>query len=149
MSAGPLSHGSKAELVQLVADSLPLLVWIAGTDKRATYFNKPWLAFTGRSLDAEIGDGWADGVHPLDLQQCLDTYVRAFDRREPFTMDYRLRRHDGEYRWVLDNAAPLFDADGSFAGYIGACFDVTEFRRAEAERTSAEESLRRKERELH
>ena len=148
MSAGPLSHRSKAELVQLVADSLPLLVWISGTDKRCTYFNKPWLEFTGRSLGAEIGDGWADGVHPLDLQQCLDTYVHAFDRREPLTMEYRLRRHDGEYRWVLDNAAPFFDSDGAFAGYIGACFDVTEFRRAEAERNAAEESLRRKEREL-
>ena len=148
MSAGPLSHRSKAELVQLVADSLPLLIWISGTDKRCTYFNRPWLEFTGRSIDTEIGDGWADGVHPLDLQQCLDTYVRAFDCREPFIVEYRLRRHDGEYRWVLDNAAPLFDSDGSFAGYIGACFDVTEFRRAEAERNAAEESLRRKEREL-
>ena len=148
MSAGPLSHRSQAELVQLVAESLPLLVWIADTDKRCTYFNRPWLEFTGRSIDAEIGDGWADGVHPLDLQQCLDTYVRAFDRREPFIMEYRLRRHDGEYRWVLDNAAPLFDSDGAFAGYIGACFDVTEFRRAEAERNAAAESLRRKEREL-
>ena len=148
MSAGTPSHRGRDELFQLVADSLPLLVWISGTDKRCTYFNKQWLDFTGRPLEAEIGDGWAEGVHAADLQHCLDTYVRAFDRREPFMMEYRLRRHDGEYRWVLDNAAPLFDADGSFAGYIGACFDVTEFRRAEAERNVAEESLRRKEREL-
>ncbi len=138
MNAGTPSHQGRDERFQLVADSLPLLVWISGSDKRCTYFNKPWLDFTGRPLESEIGDGWADGVHADDLQHCLDTYVGAFDRREPFMMEYRLRRHDGEYRWVLDNAAPLFDPDGSFAGYIGACFDVTEFR----------ESLRRKQREL-
>ena len=136
------SHRGRDETFQLVADSLPLLVWISGLDKRCTYFNKPWLDFTGRPLEAEIGDGWADGVHAADLQRCLDTYGRAFDRREPFLMEYRLRRHDGEYRWVLDNAAPLFDSDGSFAGYIGACFDVTEFRRAEAERNVADDRLR-------
>jgi PAS domain S-box-containing protein len=129
-------------LFRLMADSLPLLVWSSDVDKRCTYFNKAWLDFTGRPLESEIGDGWADGVHAADLPHCLDTYTRAFDRREPFMMEYRLRRHDGEYRWVLDNAAPLFDPDGSFAGYIGACFDVTEFRRAEAERNIANDRLR-------
>src|SRR5688572_29842247 len=148
MSARTPSQRGRDQLFQLVADSLPLLVWISGTDKRCTYFNKQWLDFTGRPLEAEIGDGWAEGVHAADLQQCLDTYVSAFDRREPFMMEYRLRRHDGEYRWVLDNAAPVFDADGSFAGYIGACFDVTDFRHAEAERNVANDSLRRTEREL-
>ena len=142
MSGATPSHRGRDEMFQLVADSLPLLVWIAGTDKRCTYFNKPWLDFTGRPLEAEIGDGWVDGVHAADLQQCLDTYVRAFDRREPFMMEYRLRRHDGEYRWILDNAAPLFDADRSFVGYIGACFDVTGFRHAEAERNVANDRLR-------
>ena len=141
MSAGTPSHRSRDEPFQLVADTLPLLVWISGTDKRCTYFNKPWLDFTGRRLEAELGDGWADAVHAADLQRCLDTYVRAFDRREPFTMEYRLRRHDGEYRWVLDNAAPRFDADGSFAGYIGACFDVTELRHADAEGSVANDRL--------
>ena len=142
MSFGTPSHRDSDGLFRLVADSLPLLVWISGSDKRCTYFNKPWLDFTGRPLESEIGDGWADGVHAADLPHCLDTYTRAFDRREPFMMEYRLRRHDGEYRWVLDNAAPLFDPDGSFAGYIGACFDVTEFRRAEAERNVANDRLR-------
>ena len=142
MSGGTASYRGSDGLFRLVADSLPLLVWISGCDKRCTYFNKPWLDFTGRPLEAEIGDGWADGVHAADLQHCLDTYVRAFDRRESLSMEYRLRRHDGEYRWVLDNAAPLFDPDGSFAGYIGACFDVTEFRRAEAERNVANDRLR-------
>jgi PAS domain S-box-containing protein len=140
MNAATPSPRRRNDPFQLVADRLPLLVWISDSDKRCTYCNKRWLDFTGRPLESEIGDGWADGVHAADLQHCLDTYVRAFDRREPFSMEYRLRRHDGEYRWVLDTAAPLFDHDGSFAGYIGACFDVTEFRR--------EESLRRKESEL-
>ena len=142
MNAGTSSHRGRDELFQLVADSLPLLVWISGADTRCTYFNKPWLDFTGRPLESEIGDGWADGVHDADRQHRVDTYVRAFDRREPFVMEYRLRRHDGEYRRVLDNAAPLFDPDGAFAGYIGTCLDVTESRRAEAERNVANDRLR-------
>jgi PAS domain S-box-containing protein len=147
------------ELFRLMADSLPLLVWISGPDKRCTYFNKPWLAFTGRPLESELGDGWTEGVHAADLERCLDTYYRAFDLREPFIIEYRVRRHDGEYRWLLDNAAPLFDPDGSFAGYMGACFDVTDVRQAELERAlsiaveiterrEVEASLRRKEAEL-
>jgi len=142
MTFGTSSHRDSDGLFRLVADRLPLLVWISGSDKRCTYVNKPWLDFTGRPLESELGDGWADGVHAADLPHCLDTYGRAFDRREPFIMEYRLRRHDGEYRWVLDNAAPLFDPDGSFAGYVGACFDVEDFRRADAERNLANDRLR-------
>ena len=141
MSGGTAAYRGIDESFRLLADSLPLLVWISGSDKRCTYFNKPWLDFTGRPLEAEIG-GWAEGVHAADLEQCLDAYVRAFDRRDSLRMEYRLRRHDGEYRWVLDNAAPLFDPGGSFAGYMGACLDVTEFRRAEAERNVANDRLR-------
>jgi len=142
MTLADSSHRAGDELFRLMADSLPLLVWISGSDKRCNYFNKPWLDFTGRPLESELGDGWADGVHAADLPHCLDTYARAFDHREPFMMEYRLRRRDGEYRWVLDNAAPLFHPDGSFAGYIGACFDVTDFRRAETERGVANDRLR-------
>ena len=141
MSLGTRSHRDTDGLFRLVVDSLPLLAWMSGPDKRCTYFNKPWLDFTGRPLESELGDGWTEGVHAADLQRCLETYTRAFDRREPFMMEYRLRRHDGDYRWVLDNAAPAFDSDGSFAGYIGAAFDVTEFRRAEAERNVANDRL--------
>ena len=116
---------------RLVADTAPGLIWMSGTDKLCTYFNKPWLDFTGRSISEEIGNGWAEGVHSEDLQRCLDTYTQSFDRREKFRMEYRLRRHDGEYRWILDIGVPRFNQDHSFVGYIGIGVDVTERRRTE------------------
>jgi PAS domain S-box-containing protein len=116
---------------RLVANTAPVLIWMSGPDKLCNYFNQPWLEFTGRSLEAELGNGWADGVHPEDLKQCLDTYTEAFDRRESFQMQYRLRRHDGEYRWVVDIGVPRFNPDGSFAGYIGSCIDITDRKRTE------------------
>ena len=109
-----------------VADAAPVLIWMSDADKLCTFFNKPWLEFTGRSLDQEMGNGWAEGVHADDLQKCLKTYREAFDARKPFLTQYRLRRNDGEYRWLSDQGVARYDAQGNFAGYIGSCVDVTE-----------------------
>ena len=105
------------------------MIWISGPDKRATWFNRQWLEFVGHSLDEEIGGGRMTSVHPEDLASCVDTYEASFDARRPFQMEYRLRRCDGEWRWVLDNGAPNF-AGGEFAGYIGTCLDITEHKAA-------------------
>jgi PAS domain S-box-containing protein len=115
----------------LVADTAPVMIWMSDTDKLRTYFNQPWLDFIGRPIEAELGNGWAEGVHEEDLPSCQNTYSRSFDRRKSFEMQYRLRRHDGEYRWVLDIGVPRFNGDGSFAGYIGSCIDVTTRKLAE------------------
>jgi len=115
---------------RLVANTAPVLIWMSGPDRQCNYFNEPWLEFTGRPLEAELGNGWSEGVHPEDLKNCLDTYTRAFDLRESFRMQYRLRRHDGEYRWVLDIGVPRLNLDGSFAGYIGSCLDITDHKLA-------------------
>src|SRR4030095_15226316 len=110
---------------RIVADAAPVLIWMSSVDKLCTFFNKHWLEFTGRSLEQELGNGWRDGVHPNDLQR-LDTYKAAYDARKPLVMQYRLRRNDGEYRWISDHGVPRYDADGTFAGYIGSCVDVTD-----------------------
>jgi PAS domain S-box-containing protein len=116
---------------RLVANAAPVMIWMSGTDKLCTYFNKPWLDFTGRSIESELGNGWAEGVHAEDFKTCLETYIQAFDQRENFSMEYRLRRYDGEYRWILDTGVPRLNEDGSFAGYIGSCIDVSEQKLAE------------------
>src|SRR5881398_2763695 len=114
-----------------VADSAPVLIWMSGPDKLCTFFNKGWLDFTGRTLEQELGKGWTEGVHADDLDQCLEVYGNSFNARQPFTMEYRLRRNDGEYRWVLDNGTPRFASDGAFLGYIDSCIGITERKLAE------------------
>nr|WP_319375904.1 MASE3 domain-containing protein [uncultured Methanoregula sp.] len=116
-------------------DDFPNPIWRTDTHAKCDYFNKEWLAFTGRTFEQEKGDGWADGVHPDDLDRCVKTYLAAFNAREPFDMEYRLRHRDGTYHWLLDSGKPFYDPDGNFAGYLGACYDVTG-------RKTAEEALR-------
>ncbi len=107
-------------------ENAPVLVWMSGTDTLCYHFNQNWLNFTGRSLQQELGNGWAEGVHPDDLDRCLDIYLRAFEARQEFQMDYRLRRADGVYRWVVDSGIPRY-SDNIFVGYIGTCVDITNF----------------------
>jgi PAS domain S-box-containing protein len=125
-----------------MAEAAPVLIWIAGTDKLRTYFNKRWLAFTGRSLEEELGDGWAEGVHPEDYARCIEVYTSSFDRREPFNMEYRLRRADGSYRWLLDTGTPRFSSAGELLGFIGSALDINQ-------RKESEEALRSVMEELH
>lgn len=121
---------------RLLVEHHPTMIWRAGVDAKCNYFNETWLAFTGRTAAQEDGDGWAEGVHPDDLSRCVDFYLANFRRREPFEMEYRLRRHDGVYRWVFDRGVPFNGDDGEFAGFIGSCVDVHERREAEAAKAS-------------
>lgn len=116
-----------------VMDAAPVMIWVAGEDRGCFWFNRPWLQFTGRHLADEVGDGWAAGVHERDLQSCLKVYVSHFDARKDFRMQYRLRRHDGAYRWIDDTGIPRFGPDGRFLGYIGSCIDIHEQRETQAE----------------
>ena len=116
---------------RFVTESAQALFWMSGPDKLCTWFNKVWLDFTGRTMEQEMGNGWVAGVHPDDVRRCNEIYLSNFERREPFTMEYRLRRHDGEYRWIVDNGAPRFNVQGVFEGYIGSCFDITDRKRNE------------------
>ena len=126
-----IARGESEDRFVLAAKTAPMMIWMSGTDKLCTYFNEPWLEFTGRSMEAEIGNGWTEGVHPDDLNRCIATYVESFDRRVPFQMQYRLRHHDGAFHWILDTGVPRFEKEGSFVGYIGSCVDFTDRKLAE------------------
>jgi PAS domain S-box-containing protein len=115
---------------RLLADHAPVMLWMSGLDGLCDFFNSTWLNFTGRSLDQERGNGWAEGVHPDDFQDCMDRYLAAFVARQAFRMEYRLRRADGQYRWILDHGVPRHAAGGSFEGFIGSCIDITDMREA-------------------
>lgn len=118
-------------LFRAMADTAPVMIWMSDSTRLCTYFNNPWLDFTGRTLEQEMGNGWAEGVHPDDFDRCLAVYVTAFDARKDFTMEYRLRRRDGEYCWILDTGVPRMGDDGAFLGYIGSCIDITDRRQME------------------
>jgi PAS domain S-box-containing protein len=124
-----------------VTDTAPMMVWMSGKDKLCNYFNKPWLDFTGRTLEQEFGNGWAEGIHPDDYIHCLETYTNAFDARQDFRMEYRLRRFDGEYRWLLDIGVPRFTPEGEFLGYIGSCIDIEQRKQVESQIQQLNETL--------
>lgn len=125
-----------------LADSGQALIWTSGIDKKYNYFNKPWLDFTGRSLEQELGDGWTEGVHPDDINRCFQIYEAAFDRHERFSIDYRLGFYDGSFRWIQDNGTPRFNTRGEFIGYIGHCLDITEYKLNENKIKESEEKYR-------
>ncbi|GAB4301420.1 MAG: hypothetical protein Fur0034_15170 [Desulfuromonadia bacterium] len=123
-----------------ILDEAPVLIWRANTDGMCDWFNSTWLRFTGKTPEEEYGDGWTGGVHPDDLERCVSIWRSSFDKREPFEMEYRLRRHDGEYRWILDAGRPINGLSGEFCGYIGYCFDITERKRFEDSLLEAKKS---------
>jgi len=131
-----------------MADSAPVLLWMAGKDGLCHFFNQTWLTFTGRPHEQESGVGWAEGVHPEDFAHCMDTFMEAFNVRSAFQMMYRLRRHDGEYRWILDHGVPRYTPDGEFRGYVGSCIDITERKQVEDELRRTADRLQQSNTEL-
>ena len=116
-----------------IMDAAPVMIWVSGPDKQCVWFNRPWLTFTGRNMQQELGNGWSEGIHPKDFDRCLETYVSHFEARKEFRMEYRLRRHDRTYRWIDDTGIPRYARDGSFLGYIGSCTDIHEHRETQSE----------------
>jgi PAS domain S-box-containing protein len=116
---------SEVDSFHLLADRAKVMMWTSGPDKLCDWFNRAWLEFTGRTMEQELGNGWAEGVYPDDFSRCLSVYTTAFDSRQEFSMEYQLRRHDGVFRLVLDIGSPYFSSDEEFLGYFGSCIDVT------------------------
>ena len=143
-----MDNATDAMLTDLLG-SAPVLVWTSGPDRLCTYFNKAWLDFTGRTMAQERGNGWTEGVHPADYERRLAMYTGHFDRRQPFRMEYRLRRHDGAWRWVLDAGVPRHGAGGEFLGFVGSCLDITEMKEAEQQRVRDIEDKAAMLQELH
>lgn len=129
-------------------DAVPVMIWSASAGRLCTYFKRRWLDYRGRVIDEEIGNGWTEGVHPDDLQRCREAYDANFQQRRAFQMDYRLRRHDAAYRWVLENGVPWFTADGRFIGYVGSCVDIQDRKIAEQALEASVTELRRHKEEL-
>ncbi len=115
-----------SELYLRILNQMPNPIWRSGKDGKCDFFNKAWLAFTGRSMAQELGDGWAEGVHPDDLKSIVDKYYKSFKLQEPFELEYRLKHADGTYHWILDYGQPFFGGGGEFMGYVGSCYDITD-----------------------
>lgn len=124
MMKSELTASRDVEYFQKLADGAPVMIWMSGSDMGCFYFNRAWLDFRGRTAEQEFGNGWAEGVHPDDLQRCVQHYVGSFEQRVSFAMSYRLLHHGGEYRWILDRGVPHYDADGEFLGFYGGCAET-------------------------
>lgn len=124
-----------------MADTAPVMIWVTDSDRRCTYVNKRWLDFTGRTAEEELGEGWMAGIHPEDYEACLENYSIGFEERRPIELEYRVRRYDGEYRWVYDTGIPRFSSDGTFLGYVGSAIDMTERKESEVALQTAHEEL--------
>lgn len=124
------------ELFRMMANAAPLMLWTSGPDTLCTFFNRQWLQFRGRRMEQELGNGWAQGVHPDDLRRCMETYLKSFRGRQEFQMEYRLLRADGEYRWIVDSGIPRSDGNGGFAGYVGSAVESSERARPVPENTA-------------
>lgn len=127
---------------QTLTDASPVMIWMAGMDRLCYYFNKGWLDFVGRRIEQELGNGWAENVHPDDVDRCLQLYADNFDARRPFEMEYRLRHHTGQYRWLFARGVPRYAADGTFEGYVGACLDIHDRKQAAEKMRIADETMR-------
>lgn len=124
-----------------MADTAPVLIWVCDTDKRCTYVNQQWIELTGRTMEQELDSGWIEGIHPDDESRCQETFTTAFDCREPFNLEYRLRSADGSFRWVFDRGTPRFSSANEFLGYIGSCVDITDRKKSEEALVQAHEEL--------
>jgi PAS domain S-box-containing protein len=129
------------ERFRLIANTAPVMIWMSGVEKEITYLNQTWLDYTGRTLEASLGHRWAEALHVDELARCREVYEKAFERRERFEVEHRLRRHDGEYRWVVTVGVPRYNVDGSFAGYIGTAVDITERKLAEEALSTVSQKL--------
>ncbi len=135
------SVGGEQEQFRLIANTAPVMIWMSDVDKQVTFVNQPWLDFTGWPVNVAPGHRWIELIHPDDVDRCGDAYAKAFDQRQPFHVEHRLRRHDGEYRWIVTSGVPRYDAARSFAGYAGIAVDVTERKEAEATLSSLSQRL--------
>src|SRR6476661_4104258 len=117
--------------IKVIVNTAPVMIWMADTDKLCYYFNQTWLNFTGRTIAEESGWGWAESVHPDDLERCKAIYITSFDARKDFKMEYRLKRSDGKYRWLINNGVPNHNEKGHFLGYIGSCMDIDDLLESE------------------